>query len=163
MSTMTYIARIIPFLKSRIHMSVPYPSMKHWKWVWKNAIHWADRSIHFDLDNGTIEDGDFDDDYAIIPIYPGRRDVHSEKKYKSLVECIWSIGRAKEILELISNLLDNTDEVEFWHIYMENGQRPKIIYFDAKLSEFTPEDLIEISDLPTYDKGTIHHCVRIKK
>ncbi|MBQ6689647.1 MAG: hypothetical protein IJN02_10515 [Bacteroidales bacterium] len=130
---------------------------------WKNAIHWADRGIHFNLDNGTIEDGDFDDDYAIIPIYPGRRDVHSEKKYKSRVECIWSIGRAKKILELISNLLDNTDEVEFWHIYMENGERPKIIYYDAKLSEFTPEDLIEISDLPTYDKGTIHHCVTIRK
>ena len=47
---------------------------------WKNAIHWADRSIHFDLDHGTIEDGDFEDDYAIIPIYPGRRDVHSAKK-----------------------------------------------------------------------------------
>ena len=69
----------------------------------------------------------------------------------------------KKILELLSDLLDNTDEVEFWHIYMENGERPKIFYYDAKLSEFTPEDLIEISNLPTYDKGTIHHCVRIKK
>ena len=46
---------------------------------------------------------------------------------------------------------------------MENGEKPKIIYYEAKLSEFSPEDLIEISDLPTYDKGTIHHCVRIKK
>ena len=65
---------------------------------WKNAIHWSDRSIHFDLDNGTIEDGDFEDDYAVIPIYPGRRDIHSTKKHQSRVECIWSIGRAKKFL-----------------------------------------------------------------
>ena len=72
---------------------------------WKNAIHWVDRSIHFDLDNGTIDDGDFEDDYAIIPIYPGRRDIHSAMKCQSRVEYIWSITRAKKILELISDLL----------------------------------------------------------
>ena len=178
MSSMTYIASDYPIpeiqnpherslsINEALEMGLEVPEYLLKNGIdrdWKNAIHWADRSIHFDLDNGTIEDGDFDDDYAIIPIYPGRRDVHSEKKYKSRVECIWSIGRAKNILKLISNLLDNTDEVEFWHIYMENGERAKIIYYDAKLSAFTPEDLIEISDLPTYDKGTIHHCVRIKK
>ena len=178
MSSMTYIASDYPIpeiqnpherslsINEALEMGLEVPEYLLKNGIdrnWKNAIHWADRSIHFDLDNGTIEDGDFDDDYAIIPIYPGRTDVHSEKKFKSRVECIWSNGRAKKILELISNLLDNTDEVEFWHIYMENGERPKIIYYDAKLSEFTPEDLIEISDLPTYDKGTIHHCVTIRK
>ena len=81
---------------------------------WKNAIHWADRSIHFDLDNGTIDDGDFDDDYAIIPIYPGRRDIHSAKKYQSRIECIWTLGRAKCVLAVIKQLLESTDEVEFW-------------------------------------------------
>ena len=130
---------------------------------WKNAIHWADRSIHFDLDNGTIDDGDWDDDYAIIPIYPGRRDIHSTKKYQSRIECIWTLGRAKCVFAVIEQLLESTDEVEFWHIYMENGERPRIIHYDAQISEFTAEDLIEISSLSTYDKGTIHHCVRIKK
>ena len=178
MSSMTYIASDYPIpeiqnphersvsINEALEMGLEVPEYLLKNEIdrnWKNAIHWGDRSIHFDLDNGTIEDGDFDDDYAIIPIYPGRRDVHSTKKFQSRVECIWSNGRAKKILEIISDLLDNTDEVEFWHIYMENGQRPKIIYYDAKLSEFIPEDLIEISDLPTYDKWTIHHCVRIKK
>lgn len=130
---------------------------------WKNAIHWSDRDIHFDLDNGTVEDGDFDDDFAIIPIYPGRRDIHSKKKYQSRVECIWSLGRAKQILSVLSQLLENTDEVEFWHIYIDNGEKPRIIYYDASMDSLTPEDLIEISNLPTYDKGTIHHCVRIRK
>lgn len=130
---------------------------------WKNAIHWADRSIHFDLDNGTIDDGDWDDDYAIIPIYPGCKDIHSTKKYQSRIECIWTLGRAKYVVAVIEQLLESTDEVEFWHIYMENGERPRIIHYDAQISEFTAEDLIEISSLSTYDKGTIHHCVRIKK
>lgn len=130
---------------------------------WKHAIHWSDRDKHFDLDQGTVEDGDFDDDFSIIPILPGRRDVHSSKKYQSRVECIWSLGRANQILSLIDQLLENTDEVEFWHIYMDNGERPRIIYYDARIESFTPEDLIELSDLSTYDKGTIHHCVTIRK
>lgn len=178
MSSMTYIASDYPIreilnpherslsINEALEMGLEVPEYLLKNGIdrnWKNAIHWADRSIHFDLDNGTIENGDLDDDYSIIPIYPGRRDIHSEKKYQSRVECILSIGRAEKILALISELLENTDLVEFWHIYMENGETPRIIYYDAKLSEFTPEDMIEISDLPTYDKGTIHHCVRIKK
>ena len=103
------------------------------------------------------------DDFAIIPIYPGRRDVHSTKKNQSRVECIWTLGRAQRILAVIEQLLEQTDEVEFWHIYMENGERPRVIHYDASIKEFTPEDLIEISNLPTYDKGTIHHCVKIRK
>ncbi len=130
---------------------------------WKNAIHWSDRSIHFDLDNGTVDDGNWDDDFAIIPIYTGRRDVHSTKKKLSRIECIWTLGRAQRILAVIEQLLEHTDEVEFWHIYMENGERPRIIQYDASIKEFTPEDLIEISGLPTYDQGTIHHCVKIRK
>ena len=38
---------------------------------WKCAIQWSDRSICFDIDNGTVEDGDLNDDYAIIPLYAG--------------------------------------------------------------------------------------------
>ena len=137
MSSMTYIASDYPIpeiqnpherslsINEALEMGLEVPEYLLKNGIdrdWKNAIHWADRSIHFDLDNGTIEDGDFDDDYAVIPIYPGRRDVHSTKKYQSRVECIWSIGRAKKMLELISNLLDNTDEVEFRHIYMETDK-----------------------------------------
>lgn len=130
---------------------------------WKQAIHWADRGVHFDLDNGTIDDGDFDDDYAILPIYPGCGDIHSSKKFQSRIECIWTHGRARSILAVMEQLLEYTDEVEFWHIYMENGERPRILHYDANIKELTPEDLIEISGLATYDKGTVHHCVRISK
>ena len=110
---------------------------------WKNALHWSDRGIHFDLDNGTIDDGNFDDDFAILPIYPGRRDIHSTKKYQSCIECVWTLNRAKRILAVIEQLLDSTNEVEFWHIYMENGERPRIIHYDANTKELTPEDLID--------------------
>lgn len=130
---------------------------------WKNAIHWSDRSIHIDLDNGTIDDGNFDDDYSVMSIRPGCRDIHSERKYQSQIECIWSISRAERILTLISELLENTDVVEFWHIYMDDGEKPEIIYYNANVDEFTPQDLIEISNLSTYDKRAIHHCVRIMK
>lgn len=130
---------------------------------WKNAIHWSDRDIHFDLDHGTVDDGGFNDDFAIIPILPGHEDVHSSKKYQARVECIWTVGRATQILSLIGQLLEDTDEVEFWHIYMDNGARPGIVRYDASMASFTPEDLMEISSLPTYDCGTIHHCVTIRK
>ena len=130
---------------------------------WKNAIQWSDRSVRFDIDNGTVEDGNLDDDYAIIPFYPGCMDVHSKKKYQSRIECRWTLSRAEKILALIADLLEKTELVELWHIYVENEEKPRILYYDATLNEFTPEDMIEIALLSTYDKGAIHHCVRIKK
>ena len=113
MSSMTYIASDYPIseiqnpherslsINEALEMGLEVPEYLLKNGIdrnWKNAIHWADRSIHFDLDNGTVEDGDFEDDYAIIPLYPGRRDIHSAKKYQSRVECILSIGRAKKFL-----------------------------------------------------------------
>ena len=130
---------------------------------WKGAIHWADRSIHFDLDHGSVEDGGHDDDFSVIPFLPGRSDVHSSKKYQACIECRWSLNRAKKILELIDRLLEVTDEVELWNIYMDNGEKARIIWYDASIDSFTPGDLMEISVLPTYDNGLIHHCVTIRK
>ena len=73
----------------------------------------SERAHAYKMRNGTIDDGDLDDDYAIIPIYPGRKDIHSTKKYQSRIECIWTPGRAKCVLAVIEQLLEQTDEVEF--------------------------------------------------
>lgn len=132
---------------------------------WKNAIYWSDRQVHFDLDHGTVEDGGFDDDFSILPLPSGlsREDIHTTKKYQSSIACIWTKGRAKAIMEYLRTHLETADEVELWHIYMGSGEKPKIICYDARIDSFTPEDLIEISGLPTYGKELVHHSVTITK
>lgn len=132
---------------------------------WKNAVYWSDRSIHFDLDHGTVEDGGFDDDFSILPLPPGlsREDIYTTKKYQSAIECIWTEGRAKAIIEFLRIHLEVADEMELWRIYMGSGEQPKILRYEAQIDTFTPEDLIEIADLPVYEKEPIHHCVTITK
>lgn len=130
---------------------------------WKAAIHWSDRQIHFDLDHGTVEDGEFDDDFSILPLSLSTEDIYTTKKYRAVIECIWSEGRANAIIAYLRTHLKIADEVELWRIYMGSGKRPKLIRYEAHIEEFTPEDLIEISNLPIYEKEPVHHCVTITK
>lgn len=132
---------------------------------WKHAIYWSDRAIHFDLDHGSVEDGGFDDDFSILPL-PLRlsaEEIYTTKKHQSAIECIWTENRAKAVIQYLLAHLEVADEVELWHIYMGSGERPKLLHYEAHIQEFTPEDLIEIANLPVYEKELIHHCVTITK
>lgn len=130
---------------------------------WKHAVHWSDRAIHFDLDHGTVEDGGYDDDFSMLPLPSGlsREDIYTTKKYQSVIECIWTEGRAKAIIAHLRAHLAAAGEVELWQIYMGSGERPKILHYAAHIDSFMPEDLIEIANLPTYEKVPIQHCVTI--
>lgn len=130
---------------------------------WKNAIHWSDRDIHFNLDHGTVEDGGFDDDFSILP-FPqsiSTEDIHTGKKHQSIIECIWTTGRANAIISYLRDHLEDAGEAELWHIHMGSGEKPKILRYQAHIDSFTAEDLMEIAGLTVYDKEVIHHCVTI--
>lgn len=132
---------------------------------WKGAVHWSDRQIHFDLEHGTVEDGGFDDDFSILSLPQGlsTEDIYTKKKYHAVIECIWTEGRTNAVVAYLRTHLEIADEVELWRIYVGSAERPKILHYEARIDSFTPEDLIEISGLPIYEKEPIHHCITIAK
>lgn len=130
---------------------------------WKHAIHWSDREVHIDLDHGTVEDGDYDDDFSILPLHPTADDIYTSKIHRAAIECLWTEGRARAVLIYLRDQLKSADEVELWHIWMGCDKKPRIIRYEAQIDSFTPEDLMEIAGLPVYEKEPVHHCVTIRK
>ena len=127
-----------------------------------NVILWSDRNIIIDTENGTFDDGGFDDDFEIYDMNEHYGPSETTKPYRVIVDCNWTPGRAKNILSYIQEQLDYTDEIEVWSVWLGDYDQ-KTVYYDAQIDSFTPEDLIEIAGLPIQQNPLKHHCVRIRK
>ncbi len=131
----------------------------------------SDRTINFNPDTGVIDDGDFDDDFNIwIP--DSTANLLSCKKYYAILE--WhrlTEGRAENIIKYIAQSLENTSEVELWHIWLgadDQYHRLKTKIFS--LEQLTAQDIICLDkrkmwgDLITDDIETVYdYCYIIQK
>lgn len=114
-----------------------------------NVILWMDREVNFNIDAGTIEDGNFDDDFALFPA-KGYDDVCTEKKYAVGIEWhAWTQGRARGVIEYIRDNLAHTDEVEIWYIWMGFGELPIIHSRTISIADLTPQDIKELEEKET--------------
>ena len=127
-----------------------------------DVILWSDINIVIDTENGTFDDGGYDDDFEIYDMDARYGPTDSEKKFKVVIECSLTVGRAMRILEYIRSQLKQTYEVELWSIWLGDYDQ-KTVWYEAKIDEFTAEDLMEIAELPVKQQPLKHHCVRIRK
>ena len=127
-----------------------------------DVILWSDVNIVIDTEKGIYDDGGFDDDFEIYNMDEYYGPTDSEKKFKVIIECDLTLGRAENILDYIRQQLERTDELELWSIWLGDYNQ-KISWYEAKIQEFTAEDLLEIAELPVKQQPLKHHCVRIRK
>ena len=127
-----------------------------------DVILWSDINIIIDTENGTFDDGGFDDDFEIYDMDAYYGPTDSDKKFKVVIECDLTMGRAENILDYIRQQLEYTDELELWSIWLGDYNQ-KISWYEANIQEFTAEDLMEIAELPVKQQPLKHHCVRIRK
>ncbi|MBR6522719.1 MAG: hypothetical protein IKT47_08610 [Oscillospiraceae bacterium] len=104
--------------------------------------------LEINIDTGTVYDGGADDNYFLLPF----SDVgsYTDKSYGVSLEWHYTEGRAKQIIEYIKTALSQSDNVEFWHVwlmgYYEFEERPFIHRKAVSFSELTPELIKEIDD-----------------
>ena len=127
-----------------------------------DVILWSDANIVIDTENGIFDDGGYDDDFEIYDMDIRHGPTESLKDHRVVIECSLNLGRAEKILEYIKTQLEHTDEIELWSIWLGDYDQ-KISWYEAKIDEFTAEDLMEIVDLPIKQQPLKHHCVRIRK
>ena len=103
--------------------------------------------LQIDIDNGKIYDGDADDNF-FLNIF---EDVQSytDKKYGVCLEwAYYTDGRAEQILEYIKDVLQSTDSVEIWHVwlmdYYEYDERPVIRKNTMSINELTINEIKEL-------------------
>ena len=107
----------------------------------------SDRNIDFNIDTGIITDGDFDDDFNIwIP--DGGEQLKSSKKYFAILQ--WgrlTEGRAGNIIKYISESLENTDEIELWHIWLgAEDQYHKLKSTTISIDHLSPQHIIQLEN-----------------
>lgn len=130
---------VCTFLAADIPLPTAAPSQKY--------------PLEINIDKGTIWDGGADDNFFLLP-FP-MVGTYTDRKYGVCLEWNYTQGRARQILDYIRKVLQYTDQVEFWHIwlldYWEFDERPVIHRYSASLSELTPEDLQELDDMPIWN------------
>ena len=127
-----------------------------------DVILWSDINIIIDTENGTFDDGGFDDDFEIYNMHEYYGPTDSEKKFKVVIECDLTLRRAEKILNYIRQQLEHTDGIELWSIWLGDYNQ-KISWYEAKIQEFTAVDRVESAELPVKQQPLKHHCVRIRK
>ncbi len=102
--------------------------------------------LHIDLDEGTIYDGDADDNY-FLQTFVSVVD-YTKKKHAVSLEWNYTDGRAMQLIAYIKSALQQSDTVEFWHVwlmdYYEFADRPLIHRKTISISELTIEHIKEI-------------------
>ena len=128
-----------------------------------DVILWSDTEIVFDTDVGTVDDGNFDDDFAILILSDATDDVYTEKKHRVYIEWSCTKGRSQKIVDYIREQLENTDGIELWHIWMGNEDRPRIRKCTIPIDELTPDDVIELEATDVVSEPQQQYCLVVTK
>ena len=102
--------------------------------------------LHIDLDKGIIVDGGADDNFFLLPF----QDVqdYSDKKYGVYLEWAYTDGRAEQILNYVKAVLEEAEQVEFWHVwlmdYYEYEDSPVIHKRTISIEKMTIRDIYEM-------------------
>lgn len=125
--------------------------------------------LYINLDEGTIYDGNADDNYRLCHF----ADVISftDKEYGVILDWAYCTeGRAKLIIEHIKSVLQHTDSVELWHAWLGDlydDERPVIKRVTVSIADLTTEDIHKWNDqevwkTPTrYGDRPTFHCLKI--
>lgn len=127
--------------------------------------------LEINVNEGTIYDGDADGNFSLCQF--GAVGDYSDKKYGVCLEwAYYTEGRAKLILEYISDVLSRTDIVEVWHVWLDYGyyeydERPIIRKKKLRIDEISPEDIREIDTAAIWENPNsirpIFYCFEITK
>lgn len=123
----------------------------------------CDREVRFDVENGTIADGNFDDDFAIWPVEKSVG-MRTEKKYCAILE--WNrctTGRAGMLIDYLRKRLAETDEIELWNCWLDDEPIHRIRRAVIPIGELTADDIAELDNQPVSKSPLTDYCFCIKE
>jgi len=126
--------------------------------------------LEINIDKGTVYDGDADENFSLLTLqeYP---ECTSLKHVVALEWAYYTHGRAERIIKYIREVLERTDTVELWHIWLgtldEFEERPIIRTCTVGIDDLTVERIKEIDSADIWMKQgsvrPIFRCMRIIK
>lgn len=131
----------------------------------KPILLYMDRKIHFNKETKELEDGDFDDDFSIRPFPPTEVfGIHTEKPFCAEV-CLhrYTDGRAENILKYIREYMQKAEELEIWHVWLDDYETPLLKRKELLLSDLSVSTLKELEEMQLTIKPLTHYCYKIKQ
>lgn len=130
-----------------------------------DVILYMDREIEINPQTNEIEDGNFADDFAIFPFLPQEMfGIHMEKPFCASLEWNrYTEERAENVIAYIREHLQKTEELEIWHVWLDDAQMPVFRKKGLLLSELTAEVLQEIAEADLTIEPLVHYCYKIRK
>ncbi len=115
----------------------------------KEVVPEKEYSIAINLDNGMIDDGGADDNYFLLPF----RDVsdYTDMKYGVYIEWNYTDGRAKQVLKYMKAALEETEQLELWHVWLRD-------YYEYEDSPVIHKQTISVKELTIKDVKEINHA-----
>ena len=131
----------------------------------KPILLYMDRELHFNTETKELEDGDFDDDFAIHPFSPAEVfEIYTQKPYCARLEWHrYTDGRAENILAYIREHLQTAEDMEIWHGWLDDAETPVFKKKTFLLSELTAELLKALEEAPVSAEPMAHYCYIIRK
>ena len=121
-----------------------------------------DYPLLINLDNGTVFDGDADDNYFLLAFEDVK--LYTDMTYAVCLQWNYTAGRAEEILKYIKFALQNTDCVELWHVwltgYYEFEDRPYIHRKTIAIDELKCHDIRELDNAEIWNKPDRYYPAR---
>ena len=113
-----------------------------------------DYPVHIDIDNGIIDDGGADDNFFLFS-FSDVRD-YADKKYGVYLEWNYTDGRAEQILKYLRRVLEKTELVELWHVwlmdYYEYEDSPVIHKRTVTIDEMTVQNIYELTHADIWNR-----------
>ena len=125
---------------------------------------------YINVDEGTIFDGDADDNF-FLHNFESAKD-YTDKEYSVYLEwAYYTEGRARLLLDYIKDILENTDSVEIWHVwlmdYYEYHECPIINFKTIVFNELTVDCIKKIDNAGIWDNSDSnrpsYYCLRVTK
>jgi hypothetical protein len=126
--------------------------------------------LEINLDEGTIFDGDADDNFLLYPLLDDVGE-YTDMEYGTTLEwAYYTEGRAIKIIEIIKSVLQHTDCVELWNFWLgdlEEHEHPIIKVATIPLAELTSKDIQEwdihkVWNVPSrYGDRPMFYCLKI--
>lgn len=125
---------------------------------------------YVNVDEGTVFDGDADDNFYLHN-FESVKD-YTDKEFGVYLEwAYYTEGRARLILGYIKDILENTNSVEIWHVwlmdYYEYDERPVIKSGTITFDELTVDDIKQIDNADIWNgpdrNRPFYYCLRVTK
>jgi len=106
--------------------------------------------LEVNIDNGTIYDGDADDNFYLNTFADVRE--YTDREYGVCLEWNYTDGRAGRLIEYIKNVLQNTDSVELWRVWLMD-------FYEFEDRPFLHRKVISVRELTAAHIREIDHAV----